>query len=190
MASKVEICNRGLQKLGATRITAMDENSVNARACDAAYDSLRQAELRANVWSFALDRASIAADAAEPAFGMAYSYTQPSDCLRVLDPYPFDDFADRDWQIEGRKIYTDMTAPLEIRYIKDVTEANTMDALFREALAARIAIELCEQLTQSNTKKEALKAEYKEIIATARKVNAFEKIAQTPPEDSWITSRM
>lgn len=189
MASEVDICNRAIQKVGGKRIASLSEDSTNARACNAAYDALRQAELRANAWSFAIDRASIAADADEPEFGMAYSYTQPSDCLRVLDPYPYADFNSRDWQIEGRKIYTDMTAPLEIRYIADVTEVSTMDALFREALAAKIAIEICEQITQSNTKKAALLAEYKDIIAQARKVNAFEKIAQTPPEDSWITAR-
>ena len=51
MASKVEIANRALQKLGAKRIASLSEDSRNARAINAAYDTLREAELRAHTWS-------------------------------------------------------------------------------------------------------------------------------------------
>ena len=94
-----------------------------------------------------------------------------------------------DWQIEGRKIYTDDSSPLDIRYIFRVTDPNQFDVLFQEALATRIALELVEEITQSNTKKDVLKDDYKLVIADARRLNAIERVAQVSPEDSWITSR-
>lgn len=189
MASEVGICSRALQKLGARRISSLTEDSSNARACNAAYEVLRDAELRAHPWSFATDRASLAADSSSPDFGRSNAFQLPSDCLRLLPPYPEDNLNSHDWQIEGRKIYTDESAPLRIRYIKKVSDPNEMDPLFRELLATRIALELCEEVTQSNTKKDALKDDYRNGLNEARRANAIERVAQQPPEDEWITKR-
>lgn len=189
MASEVEICNRALQKLGAKRITSLLDDSVNARACNASYQVLRDKELRAHPWRFAMTRDQLAADTAEPTFGKARSFTLPSTCLRVLAPYPEMNFNDLDWEIEGRKIYTNDSAPLNVRFIYRVTDPNEMDPLFREALSARISFELCEELMQSSNKKETLREDYKEAVAVAKSMNAIESIAQQPPEDVWITAR-
>lgn len=189
MASVVEICNRALQKLGAKRITSLDQDSVNARACLAAYSSCRQAELRAHPWSFAVDRTALAADAQAPAFGKANAFTLPAECLRVLAPYPEQNLNSLEWQIEGRKIYTDESAPLYLRFITDEEDPAVMDPLFREALSCRMALEMCEELTQSNSKKESVRSDYTQAIREARRVNAIEKISEMPPEDSWVTVR-
>jgi hypothetical protein len=50
-------------------------------------------------------------------------------------------------------------------------------------------MELCEEITQSNSKKADAKAMYDEILAQAKKANAIEKVAERPPEDEWITIR-
>lgn len=189
MASEVEICNRALQKLGARRINTLTEDSVNARACNAAYTELRDAELRAHTWNFAIERASLAADATAPAWGRANSFTLPSDYIKLADPYPEDNENSRDWQVEGGKILTDESAPLYIRYVKRATDANAMDPLFREALASKLAVELCEAVTQSNTKKQAAMEGYVQAIRQAKKANAIEGVPAQPAEDSWITVR-
>ena len=189
MASEVEICNAALQKLGAQRITALTDNSVNARACNAAYARLRVAELRKHSWNFAIARDALAVDATAPAFGRANSFTLPSAFLRLLPPYPEDNLSDRDWIIEGRAILTDESAPLYVRYIADVTDPNTMDPLFRDALAARMAWEMCEEITQSNTKRQLATADYNEAIAAAKRTNAIEMVPAKSPDDTWITVR-
>jgi len=189
MASKVEICNRALQKLGAERITSITEDSVNARACNVAFEPVKLSELRAHPWSFAIKRAVLAASATPPEFGRPRSYPLPADFLRLLPPYPEMNTNDLDWQIEGKSIYTFDSAPLQIRYIYDVTDTNEMDTLFREALSTKLAGELCEELTQSNSKKESLRLDYKDIIKEARRNNGIENVAQQPPEDPFITVR-
>lgn len=204
MASDVEIANRALQKLGAERIVALTEDSVNGRAVNSSYATLRQAELRRHRWGFAIERAELAASATAPLFGKQNKFPLPSDFLRLINPDPPQQFSYNntvsggqtyntnflDRVIEGRFIVTDDTAPLRIRYIKDVTDPNQMDILFREAFAMRIAYELAEELTQSNSKKEEAFFAYREAISEAKRANAIENDSQRPPEDPWVTVRL
>ena len=187
--SPVNICNRALQELGAKRITSLTENSRNAIACNEAYDVIRQATLREHRWNFAKARIQLAADSAAPVFGRARAFTLPTDCLRVLEPYPEDDLNDRDWEVEDGAIYTDWDAPLNIRYITDVTNVQKMDPCYREYLSARLALALCELITQSNQKKIHAVNWEKEAFAKAKKANAFEIVSQKPVDDTFVTVR-
>ncbi len=189
MASVVGICNRALQKLGAKSITSLTEDSVNARECAACYEDLRLSELQSHRWNFAIQRDALAADATAPAWGRANSFELPATCLKLLAPYPEDNLNDRDYIIEGRKILTNESAPLYVRFVADVTDPNVMSPIFREALACKMALEMCEKLTQSNTKKGAIAQDYDLEIKRARKANAFEVVPQTSPDPSWITAR-
>lgn len=189
MASKVEICNRALQKLGAKRIVSLDEDSKNARACNVAFESIKLAELADHTWNFATKRAQLAADDPGPAFGYARSFTLPADYVRLLPPDVEDNTPYLDWSIEGRKILTNDSAPLNIRYVSDVTDPNLMSPLFREALSCKIAMELAEEITQSNSKAEKAKEDYRFAIAEARRTNAIEKPAPKVADDSWVQVR-
>lgn len=202
MASVVEICNRALQKLGAQRITALTENSKNARACLTCYEALRDAELRKHRWSFSIKRFQLAASATAPLFGRQTAYPLPAGALKLLDPDPnwnfSGDYASSntgnnnsalDFIIEGTEILSDQAAPLNVRLVMKQDDPNKMDPLFREALAAKMALEMCEEITQSNTKKESLREDYKTAIADAKKANGIEVPPQMPPIDSWLTAR-
>ena len=189
MASAVQICNRALQKLGAKRITSLTEDSPNARSCNVAYDDIREAELRAHTWNCAVKRAQLAEDSDTPLFGKSARFQLPSDFLRLLPKDPEENLNTIDFQIEQNYIYTNFVAPLDIRYIFNLEDPNVMDTLLREAIAARIAMELCEEITQSNTKRGLVEADYKRAISVARKTNAIERVAQDPPDDTWITVR-
>lgn len=58
-SSPVDVCNRGLQLIGATRVASLTEDSKNAAAAAFVYDNLRLAELRRNVWTFSVRQAVI-----------------------------------------------------------------------------------------------------------------------------------
>lgn len=190
MASEVGIANRALQRLGANRITSLTESSRNARSVNAAYTELRDAELRRHTWHFSIKRAQLAASSTDPAFGPAKAYPLPSDFLRLLPPDAQYHSNDLDWKIEGDAIVTGESAPLNIRYVARIEDPNLMDALFREALALRIAKELCEELTQSNTKYQLVEQDYRAALREAMNTNAIEQPVQDPPEDTWITVRL
>lgn len=184
MTSPTEIANRALQCLGDTPILDILDNNERARILKRAYDPVRKAELRAHNWNFARKRGVLAPDSEAPAFGFARQFTWPGDCLRILPQA-----CNRDWTVEGRKILTDAGPVLKLIYVSDVTDTNLMDELFVEAFAKRLAMECAEKVTQSSGKRELAITEYREAIAAARKIGAFEQPEQQFPEDDWVLAR-
>ena len=201
MASNVEIANLALTKLGAERIVSFDDPSKEARALTAIYDLVRDDELRRHRWNFAFKRASLAALPDAPEWGYTLQYELPSDCLRVdqVGEY-FESYLapgieyrggpDMPYQIEGRRILTDIAAPLVIRYIYRVTDSGQFDASFVEALACRLAAQLAEDLSQSTGKGEQARKDYQSAIAWARRVSAIEKPPEDPPDNAWLMARL
>ena len=61
--------------------------------------------------------------------------------------------------------------------------------MFVDMLAAKLAWQMCEKLTQSNMKKADIMAEYKDAKRTARRINAFENQPTRAPEDTWVSVR-
>jgi hypothetical protein len=185
--SKVAIANLALQKLGAARISALDQDDSNARSMNAAYALMRDAELRRYRWGFAIKRKSIAADGTDALWGDWKRYSLPNDFLFLI----LDDETGQatDWRIEGLYIVTADASPLQIRYIARIDDPVFYDALFIEAFACRLALQACEEITGSNSRKESIKADYDMAIAEARRLGAVEKPAQEFPEDSWISAR-
>lgn len=187
--SNVSICNLALQKLGAKRISSLSDATENARECNAAFDTIRDREIRANRWKFAIKRTTLAPHSTTPDFTYTYAFLLPNDCLRVLFPAR----VGLDWKIENHEgspaILTNDGDTLEVRYVAQITDPTKFDMLFVEALACKLAWHLCEAITQSNSKKEAALAEYKMAIAEARKMNAIELGVLKQPPDEWITAR-
>lgn len=199
MASQVEIANRALTKLGAGRIISFNDDNKQARSVTSMYNIVRDAELRSHIWQFSVRRASIAALSTTPAWGYAYEYQLPSDCLRIImvnDRYPgpsLDDYRNEsvaEYAIEGNKILTDIGSPLKIKYISRIQDTTEWDAMFVEAFACRLAMEMAEDLTQSNTKRELAQAEYMAALRGAIRANAIQQPPQDLPDDSWMFSRL
>jgi hypothetical protein len=186
--STVQAANRALQKLGAGRIESLTQDHPNARSMNAVFAPVRDAELRKYAWSFAIKRASIAADVDGPTWGDWNRYSLPNDFICLVR----DNESGRtvDWKIEGQYILSADASPLEIRYIARITDTNVWDTLFFEAFAAKLALETCEEITQSTSKKESIKRDYDEAIAEARRLGAIEKEAQESPEDAWLDARL
>ncbi len=190
--SKVAIANGALQHLGASRIESLSQDSPNARSLNAAYDRARKKLLRKYDWGFATRRASIAADGDQTLWGEHNRFVLPNDYLRFLR----DDesgFAP-DWRLEsdadvGVYIVTDDASPLEFKYVADVDDPNFYDALFIAAFELQLALDTCHEITQSASKKAAIKGDFDEAIAEAMRLGAIEKPAQEAPEDSWISAR-
>lgn len=190
MASQVQIVNQALTKLGAARITSMDDGTNSARVMSAIYDIKRDAELAANPWTFAIKRASLPASTSTPAFGWAYAYPLPSDFLSLVQVGEDFTFYESDtgalFEVEGGAILTNESSPLDVRYVYRVTNPGLYPALFVEALACRLAAEACEQITQNQSKREAAWSEYKQALRQARRTNAIEQPPRLLPETGWV----
>lgn len=185
MASVISVCNRALTLLGEAAITSLTENTKAARECNRIFDDIRRRELRKHIWNFARTRATLAPDSVAPAFGYNYQFTLPSDWIRTVPQN-----SSADLITEGRKTLTNETDTLDLVYIRDVTDVGQWDELFADVVACALAAALAEKITQSSDKRELAKSEYRTALAEARRVNAFEKVADVEPEDTWITARL
>jgi len=186
MPSVVEVCNKALDKLGHGAITSLNDGTKAANLCLRSWEMVRDEMLRAHPWNFAVKRLALAPSDETPAWGFSYAFPIPSDYLRMIEIL---DSAQFNHQIESNNILCDETV-LYVRYIYKVTDPNQYDSMFVDVVATRLAIELCEPLTQSNTKKNELIKDLDAALTNAKRVDGQENPPVSFAEDDWITARL
>jgi hypothetical protein len=95
-----------------------------------------------------------------------------------------------EFTIEGRKILTDLPAPLNIKYVRRVTDTGLFHPCFTMAFAAKLASLLAEPITQSDTKRVRADAQFNKEIALAVRSNAIELPPQKLADDEWLMARL
>jgi hypothetical protein len=157
---------------------------------DTLFDASRDALLRECPWNFARRRVQLAATGTAPAFG-SYSdtYDLPADCLYVQHTDDFEAYTIENNQILANPSDNLTNGVLNLAYIARVTDMTRADTLFVEALSYRLAMEACENITQSNTKKDYLTNLYMDIVIRAKRYNGQEDSSKDFVEDTWITIR-
>lgn len=198
MATKIVIINRALTKLGSERLTSETDNNAESRAIEAVYDGVLENLLRIYRWSFAIRREKLPALTDKPAYGYQFQYQLPADCLRID---AISDSVRQEWhwegilpvpryQLEGRQILTDIESPLLLRYGAKVSDPSQYDSAFTEAFACALAVEICETITQSSTKKQAALQDYELAVRQARQASAIERPRIQQQDTSWYTARL
>jgi hypothetical protein len=197
MPSVVDICNEAMDLLGAATITALTENSKEARLCNRRFETDRDQVLRAHPWNAAITRKALPQDSAAPAFGFTYQYTLPTNpyCLRVLSFWNANvdnEIAAYDSQnmfkVEGRKILTDEST-CKIIYIGRVTDTEQYDSLLSSTIAHKLASEVAYAITGSNSIGQQMFQLYQSRLAEARSMDAAEGVPDKIIADSFINSR-
>lgn len=94
-----------------------------------------------------------------------------------------------DFVFEGN-YFTSSQSLILFRFAADIRVVATMDTLFCEGLAARMALGACETLTQSTGKLQNAGAMYKTFMGEARIVNGIETGPTEPPEDDYLVVRL
>ena len=198
MASVVDLCNRALDLLGAANITALTENSKEARLCNGNFDDVRDAVLRSHPWNVAITRKNLAADSTTPAFGFSFQFTLPTDpfCLRVLSFWNSNvnnEVAAYDsnvmFKIEGRKILSNEDT-CNIIYIGRVTDTEQYDSLLNKAISARLAAEIAYNITGSNSVASNMLTIYEARLKEAKGVDSMEGFPEQPQADDFTNIRL
>jgi hypothetical protein len=122
-----------------------------------------------------------------PLYGYANQYAIASTVLRVLELE--DETPGEHWEVEGRFLLSDRASPINYRYILQLTTYTEYDPLLVSAFAARLAVEVAEELTQSADKRKLALAEYEGILNVAKAQNAREQTPSDPIESEWLTAR-
>ena len=192
MASVVDICNSALNLLGASTISALSDDSKNARLCNQRYEPVRNRIFRGHAWNCLTKRVELAKDSAAPVIEYTNQYTLPADCLRVLKVHngTTDSIASSiDYAVEGRKIKTD-EGTVFLVYIAKITDPNESDTYLVEALAAAIAADIAYAITNNATLANNYQNVADERLREARFVDATENSLGTIESNEFTDARL
>ena len=196
--TNLQIINRALQILGSNRIISMDDKTNMAEEMSAAYRITLDNLIRSYNWNCCIKEGTAPLVEKKTGEVLSYVYALPADYLKLIrinDIIPAYSGTeahlvhDELYKIRGKLIYTKLSAPLKIEYCYRNEDVSDYDPLFCEALAYRLAMAVCEKTTQSTSKYEALKAQYKDILADALRCNALEVPAVPKQDGNWILAR-
>ena len=185
MASVVQICNSALNQLGASSITALTDDSKNARLCNERYTTVRDAVFRAHPWNCLIKRVQLAQDSDTPAWGFDYQYTLPADCLRILGIKDYNS----DYKVEGRKLLIS-ESEVYLIYLAQITDVNQLDVLLRETISAHLAQDISYAITANLQVSKLMAEKYQAKLSEARHADASEGYNTNPelaPTDQIIT---
>lgn len=185
MASKTQIANKTLVKLGQDRVSNIEtDNSQRAIIINQLWDVVRDATLQTYPWNFAIKRISLAPDSVAPAWGWAAAYSLPSDCLQLIE------IKDQiDYELEGGKILCDESNVIYIKYVYKVTDASLYPPSFVDVFSHDLATEACEAITSDANLKQLLIAERRMIVDRALAADSVENLPVDIVEDDWLTAR-
>ena len=195
MASEVTICNQAISRLGGNLIISIDDTSTEAKLCKANYAELRDAVIQDRQWTFATERfllprvAPLPEDTDPNQF--THRYLIPPTVLTVIrassekddrrpNPDPF--------RVEGEYITSD-AAKMYVKAIVQVVDPNKFHPMFRQALAVRLAAEICVALTASTKVQQALFGEYQALLLNAETVDGMQGTTERIRSSEYIAVR-
>ena len=192
MASVVNMCNSALNLLGASTISALTDDTKNARLCNQRYEPVRNRVFRSHAWNCLHKRVQLAQNSTAPVVEYDNAYALPSDCLRVLKIHngTTDSIATNlDYKIEGRNIVTDIDTIFLI-YIALDTDPNNYDTYLRESISHQLAADLSYAITNNSTLANNYMTRADERLREARFIDATENSLGTVEANEFTDARL
>ena len=192
MASVVNMCNSALNLIGASTISALTEDTKNARLCNQRYEPVRNRVFRGHNWNCLIKRVELAQNSTAPVVEYTYAYALPSDFLRVLKIHngTTDSIAsDLDYKVEGKNIITNQTT-VYLVYVSLDEDPNNYDAYLREAISHQLAADLAYAITNNATLAKNYLINADERLREARFVDATENSLDTVEANEFTDARL
>ena len=192
MASVVDICNSALNLLGASTISALTDDTKNARLCNQRYEPIRNRIFRSHSWNCLVKRVELAKDSTSPIVEYANEFTLPSDCLRVLKIHngATDSIrTDMEYKIEGRKVRTN-EGTIFLVYIALNTDPNIYDTNLQEAISHQLAADICYAVTNNATLANNYMQRADDRLREARFIDATENLVSVIEANEFTDSRL
>ena len=180
MASKTQLCNIALVKLGANTLVNIDtDQTAESKVCSILFDDIADEVMAEGSWTSTIRRAVLAQTTNTPAFEYTKEYQLPVDpkALKVLsinDTAP----GDTEYAIEGDKLLTNENA-ISIRYIARLTDTETWDIYLQRAFLARFTSELAYNLTGDASTGRAEFERYRLFVQEGLAINGQQGSKQT-----------
>ena len=192
MASAVDIANSALNLLGASTISALTDDSKNARLCNQRYEPVRNRIFRGHAWNCLTKRVQLAEDSSTPVIEYSKQYTLPADCLRVLKVHngTTDSIASNiDYAVEGRKIKTD-EGTVYLVYVAIDTDPNNYDTYLQESISHQLAADIAYAVTNNATLAKNYMERADERLREARFIDATENSLGTVESNEFTDARL
>ena len=192
MASTVDICNSALNLLGASTISALTDDSKNARLCNQRYEPVRNRVFRAHAWNCLHKRVQLAQNSTAPVVEYSYAYALPSDCLRVLKIHTGTNDSinsEIDYKLEGRNIVTN-EGTVYLIYIGLVTDPNEYDTYLQESISHQLAADIAYAVTNNATLANNYMTRADERLREARFIDATENALGTIESSEFTDARL
>lgn len=197
MADKTQIANLALTNLAAENIMDIDEASESASKIRTVYEHVRNAVFAEHPWNFCSEDVQLGALLTKPLINYAYAYALPTELVRLNEVY--DSHGNRlepgDYKVVKDNMLYCNVSPVIINYNIIVEDETKFPPLFVQALAAKLAFEICYSVTGSRTLQADMWELYNHKIAMSKNQNAVENNKQTLKEnveefgDDWIGAR-
>lgn len=201
------ICNTALLRVGQLQgISALSDNTPQAKACNKLWAGARDATLEAVAWPFAMRREALAAVTDGERGAWAYAYRLPTDCIapRNLDQADDDNalgayntnpgeaeqlvFRIEGDEALGRVLLTNVEDAVLV-YTAKVEEPARWSPMFRDAMAYRIAADLGFGLVKKERLGFAMMSAFERAIRLAAAASFNQERKEVPPESELILSR-
>lgn len=185
--SKLEIMNKALGMLGANQIYSVDDNTLEAKAATKMYQSSLDSVLAETDWTFAIKRSLLTkSEEKTPAWGNGNYFELPADLIKIVDVMN----RDVHWQREGNYIFT-KASEFGLVYVARCIDPTYYPSYFIDALAAKLAVEMCYLLTNSTEKTNVLIDLYRgEYLPIAKTKNAREKSHPVVEDSHWVNGTL
>lgn len=198
VTTPAQICNVALLRVGQRQLVdSLDDKSLQAQTCKAIYAATRDGLLEKFSWPFATARATLALTSSTRS-GWAYTYRQPPNCLKPRYIWPGTrapqaasriPFAQElDDNASGFLICTDQAQP-ELVYTAQIAIEALFPALFVQALAWALAVELCLSLPIKPQVALAMQTGLRQAQAEAIASSARVGQEDPEPDSEFVTIR-
>lgn len=185
--SKKDIANKALGILGANQINSWDDETLEGEAVRKMYSSALDSVLAETDWTFAIKRSLLSlSEDKKPAWGEGNYFELPPDLIKIVDVMNRCVL----WRREGNYIYSH--APeFGLVYVARCVDPTYYPSYFIDALACKLAVDMCYLLTNSTEKTSFLIDLYKgEYLPIAKTKNAREKSNPIAEDSYWVNSTL
>tara|TARA_R110002074_G_C12558458_1_gene667618 strand:- start:17035 stop:17676 length:642 start_codon:yes stop_codon:yes gene_type:complete len=196
-ATQLSLYNGALRALGERKLASLSEDRAPRRILDDIWnDGTIDACLEQGQWNFAMR--TVKADyspSVEPSFGLRRAFDKPVDWIRTSglcsDEYftnPLTQYRD-----EAGFWYADIDT-IYVRFVSNHVSYGNDLSLWPESFVTCVelymALEACEPITQSESKRKRVEKQLQDQLVKARSKDAMDEPPAFPPQGRWSRARM
>jgi hypothetical protein len=176
MATKTEIANNALNRIGSPEINDIDTDTTEeATTCKRHFDFARKAYLRDADPGFSRKEAALALASGETDNKYTYVYAFPSDCIKAREIYNSASTTEliefekgTDTAGNSKTILTDQASAILI-YTRDITNLNVFEQDDIDTLSLSLALRIVMKLKRDRQLYNDIANEYVSVLGIAKK---------------------